>query len=397
MAPFRITSEQPPGLLNTMSSTSGSQHSSRIIFCLSLGLGFVAADAASAEPRKTEARTAKPAAKAKPAKPVKPVKPPAAKQKARGAEPAQLDAVTELEIINGEAIALNRALHADPDDTELRQKLALLALRAARAAERVLSRGEDDLFIAYRAQFRKHFAATRPGLENMAGRGIGAAEFALGVLDLHGMLGERDVARACAHFAAALDKGFGGARFRHAQCIEEREPERALALMREAADSGHVGATEQLGRICLEAKPPDVACALARLERASREGRLSATTLLGWMHAEGIGGKVDLARAQHYYLEAAERGEPAARNNLGEFYERGRGVSPNPAKAFDYYLSAAVTGFPPAQFNVGRLYATGQGTTKNLDEARRWLGEAAKAGVPPAQKVLDYLDQETTK
>jgi hypothetical protein len=72
-------------------------------------------------------------------------------------------------------------------------------------------------------------------------------------------------------------------------------------------------------------------------------------------------------------------------------------VSPNPAKAFDHYLSAAVTGFPPAQFNVGRLYATGQGTTKNLDEARRWLGEAAKAGVPPAQKVLDYLDQETTK
>jgi TPR repeat protein len=270
----------------------------------------------------------------------------------------------------------------------------LLTLRAARAAERALSRGDDNLFAAYRAQFRKHFAATRPGLEAMAGRGIGPADYALGVVDLHGMLGERDVARACARFAAALEKGFSGAKFRHAQCIAEKEPERALALIQEAADAGHVGAMEQLGRFCLEARPPDVACAQARLERAAREGRLSATTLLGWMHAEGIGGKADPARAARYYREAAEKGEPTARNNLGELYERGRGVDQDPAKAFDYYLSAALTGFPPAQFNVGRLYATGKGTPKNLAEARRWLQEAAKAGITPARQILDYLDRE---
>jgi TPR repeat protein len=258
----------------------------------------------------------------------------------------------------------------------------------------VLSRGDDDLFTAYRAQFRKHFAATRPGLESMAGRGVGAAEFALGVLDLHGMLGERDVARACAHFAAALDKDFGGARFRHARCIEEKEPERAAALMREAADGGHVGAIEQLGRICLEATPPDVACALARLERAAREGRLSATTLLGWMHAEGIGGKADPARAAGYYREAAGKGDATARNNLGELYERGRGVEQDPAKAFDHYLLAALAGFPPAQFNLGRLFATGQGTARDLEQARHWLGEAAKAGIAPARLLLDHLDRE---
>jgi TPR repeat protein len=379
-----------------MSSTSGSQRYFRIAVCLSLSLGLaMAAVAASGtEPHKTGARTAKPAANDKSAKPARAAKPPATKQKAREVVPAQLDPVTEIEIINGEALALNGALGANPDDAQARQKLAELSLRAARAAERVLSRGNDDLFTAYRAQFRKHFATTRPGLESMAGRGVGSAEFALGVLDLHGMLGERDVVRACAHFAAALGKGFGGAKFRHAQCIEKKEPERALALMREAADSGHVGAIEQLGRRCLEAKPPDVACAHARLERAAREGRLSATTLLGWMHAQGIGGKADPARAALYYREAAEKGDATARNNLGELYERGRGVEQDPVKAFDHYLLAALSGFPPAQFNLGRLFATGQGTTRNLDEARRWLGEAAKAGVPQAQKILDYLDQE---
>lgn len=367
----------------------------RIAACLSVALGLVMLPAFAAEPRKkTATQTAQQKAKAAP-----PKKSSAAKQatKAKAPAPALLDPITELEIINGEAIALNNALTVSSDDAQTQQKLALLALRAARAAERALSRGDENLFIAYRAQFRTHFAATRPGLEAMAGRGIGAAEYALGALDLHGMLGERDVERACAHFTAALDKGFSGAKFRHAQCIEEKEPERAQALMREAADAGHVGAMERLGRFCLEAKPPDAACAFARLERASQEGRLSATTLLGWMHAEGIGGKADPARAARYYREAADQGEPSARNNLGELYERGRGVEQDPAKAFDHYLAAAITGFPPAQFNVGRLYATGKGTTKSLVEARRWLEEAAKAGVPPAQQILDFLDQEAAK
>lgn len=355
---------------------------------------MVAADAAGAEPRKAEAQTAKPAANAKPAKPVKPR---AAKPKSKAPAPALLDPVTELEIMSGEAIALNSALAANPDDMQAQQKLAELALRAARAAERALSRGDENLFIAYRIQLQKHLAGTRPGLEAMTRRGIGAAEFALGTLALHGILEERNIERACARFAAALDKGFGGAKFRHAQCIAERDPARASTLMQEAADSGHTGAIEQLGRICLEAEPPDAACAYARLERASREGRLSATTLLGWMHAEGIGGKVDLARAASYYREAAAQGEPSARNNLGELYERGRGVDPDPAKAFDYYLSAALAGFPPAQFNVGRLYATGKGTARNPVQARRWLGEAARAGVPPAQQILDFLDQEAAK
>lgn len=364
----------------------------RIAVYLSLALGLAAVPVdetwAKAKPRKAEARTVKQKAKAKP------VKSRAASQKAKAVAPAQLDPVTELEIISGDATSLRNALSADPDDTQARQKLVELALRATRAAERALSRGDDDMFNAYRQQVTTQFADTRPGLESMAARGIGAAEYALGALDLHGMLSERNVEGACAHFATALDKGFGGAKFRHAQCIEERDPARAFALLKEAADSGHVGATERLGRICLEAEPPDAPCAFARLERAARDGRASARTLLGWMHAEGIGGKVDLARAAQHYREAAQLGEPSARNNLGELFEKGRGVARDEKQAFEHYLSAAKSGFPPAQFNLGRLYAAGRGTAQNPAEARRWLGEAAKAGITPAQQILDMLDQQ---
>jgi TPR repeat protein len=357
------------------------------------GLAMVPAAAANAEARKPVAQNLKKKANTTPPK-SRAAKP---KIKAAAPAPAVLDPVTELEIISDEALALSNALVANADDKQARQKLAELALRAARAAERALSRGDDNLFAGYRSQLSKYFAQARPGLEAMAGRGIGAAEYAIGVFALHGIFEERNVERACAHFASALDKGFGGAKFRYAQCIEDKDPARALTLTQEAANAGHLGAIERLGRICLEASPPDAACAYARLERASREGRLSATTLLGWMHAKGIGGKVDLPRAARYYSEAAQKGEASARNNLGELYESGRGVAKDPAKAFDYYLAAATSGFPPAQFNVGRLYATGNGTTKNLDEAKRWLGEAAKAGVPPAQKVLDFINQKAEK
>ena len=367
----------------------------RIAACLSLMLSLVALPVddlwAKAKPNRAETRNLKQKAKAKPTKPT------AASRKVKAAVAAQIDPVTELEIISGEAITLRNAVEADPDDAQSRQKIALLALRAARAAERALSRGDDDLFSAYREQVRTRFADTRPSIETMSGRGIGAAEYTLGVFALHGMLEPPSVGRACTHFAAAVDKGFGGAKFRYAQCIEENDPARALALLTEAADGGHVGANERLGRICLEAEPPDAPCAFARLDRAAKEGRASAKTLLGWMHAEGIGGKVDATRAAQYYREAAQQGEPSARNNLGEFYEKGRGVGQDAARAFDHYLSAARSGFPPAQFNVGRLYAAGRGTAQNSTEARRWLGEAAKAGITPAQQILDMLDQQAKK
>ncbi|MDZ4255386.1 MAG: tetratricopeptide repeat protein [Sulfuritalea sp.] len=367
----------------------------RIATCLPLALGLglampaVADTRAQAKPRLANAVAVKQKAKTN--------KPRAAVPKAKAAAPAQLDPAKELEIINGEASSLRSALEADADDASSRQKLAILALRSARAAERALSRGDDGLFNAYRELIQTRLADTRPGLETMSARGIGAAEYALGALALHGMLEPRNVARACTHFAAALDKGFGGAKFRHAQCIEEKEPARAFAMLQEAADGGHVGANERLGRICLEAQPPDAPCAIARLERAATEGRGSAKSLLGWMHAEGIGVKVDAARAALYYLDAAAQGESSARNNLGELYERGRGVAKDETTALEYYLAAAKSGFPPAQFNAGRLYAAGRGTAQNLGEARRWLGEAAKAGITPARQILDMLDREAEK
>lgn len=298
----------------------------------------------------------------------------------------------EFQDIASDAMGLASILAVNPDDSRASQKLTELSLRAVRAAEKALSRGDDALFSAYSDLFQRRFADTRTGLETMSERNIGAADYALGVIDLHGLAGERSIDRACRHFASAIDKGFNGARFRHAQCIEEDNPAQALALLRDAADAGHVAANERLGRICLEASPPDAACAQAHLGRASREGRASATALLGWMLAEGLGSSPEPVRAAALYAEAGKRGETSALNNLGELYEKGRGVERNDVAAYEHYLAAARKGFPPGQFNLGRLYAAGRGTGRDLDEARHWLKLAAAAGIDQANRILDTLD-----
>ncbi len=361
----------------------------RISLCIFLAWSLLAgsSDDAWAKPKKPAAKTQK--VKQKPKLPAK--RADTAKQKT--VAPAQLDPAIEFELIDDEISGLSNALAVAPDDAAANQKLAEMALRAARAAERALSRGDEAMFAAYATLFRRRLADTAAGLESMAGRGVGAAEYALGAIALHGFSGPSDVSQACVKFAAALEKGFGGAKFRHAQCIEETDPGRAYALLREAADAGHVAASERLGRICLEADPPDVACATARLERAAREGRASATTLLGWMHAEGLAGKADPARAAKLYAEAAQKGEVSAHNNLGELYESGRGIEKNDKAAFESYLAAAKGGYPPAQFNVGRLYAAGRGTERNKDEAQRWLSAAENAGIPQARQILDLLEK----
>ena len=187
--------------------------------------------------------------------------------------PAQYDPLTEWELVNGAAM---EAL------------------------------GDASLFDSYRTQFREQFHDTHWHLGRMARQGGGVAEYAEGVLALHGYFDPPAVEAACRHFGAALAKGYAGAKFRLSQCLEKDEPARAAALLREAADSGHPAAAELLGRACLEATPPQAACARERLtvaaagtgvprdfaearkwlEKAQQGGIASARELLNWMDKE---------------------------------------------------------------------------------------------------------------
>ena len=320
---------------------------------------------------------------------------PAPKSAKLNAPAAEHDPLTEWELINGAANELHEKIKREPSNETLREQMMPLALRSALGAERALAIGDASLFDAYRTQFREQFPKRRWRLVRSAQQGDGAAEFALGVLALHGYLEAPAVETACRYFAKALGKGYAGAAFRMSQCLRQTDPARSAVLLREAAASGHPAAEELIGRACLEAAPQDAVCALENLAAAAAAGRPSAQSVLAWMLVQGTGGRApDEARAARLYLQAARAGDTPAQNNMGEIYESGRGVQSDPAQAADWYRKAAEAGFGPAQFNLGRLYAEGRGVQRDFTQARKWLESAGKAGVAAAQQALEWIGQQ---
>ncbi len=280
-------------------------------------------------------------------------------------------------------------------DQEAQKRYVVMAIRAARAMERAESRDDEVEFGEWRQLLKEKFAAARDGIRQQAESGNGVAAYAFGVYSLNGIGAPPNLDAACANFAIALAKGFGGARFRHAQCIEEGQSDRAAQLMIEAADVGHVAANERLGRQCLEAIPPDRACAIRRLERAAVEGRAGARALLAWMYVNGVGGEPDLATGARMYADAAAAGDLSALNNYAGMLEHGMGVAKDEKAAVERFRQGAEQGYPPAQFNLGRMYAAGRGVISNTEEAKRWLKEAASGGVEQALELLRALEAET--
>ena len=310
-------------------------------------------------------------------------------------EPPPEDALSaRVEWAGIEADRLRAAGAKSPRDERARVLMASLAVVVTTYLERALSVGNADIAASWRKLIEKKLPDTRWRLGMIGRQGSGGAFFALGVMALHGILGERDKEVACSMFASAWDKGFLDSAYRLSECVGEKDPARAANLLRTAAESGHALAAEQLGRRCLEATPQDTKCAFTLVSAAAVSGRGSATSLLGWMYAQGVGVSADPQRAVALYLDAAKAGDVSARNNLGELYETGRGVTGDGAKAAEFYKEAADAGFAPAQFNLGRLYATGTGVPRDAEKARTWLNAALKGGVQPARKILDWMDTQ---
>ena len=291
-----------------------------------------------------------------------------------------------------ETARLRKALADRPRTLRPGALLGALAVVAAYDIERAISIGDLASAAGMRDLLEEQITDAPWRLNWLAEHRAGGAYFALGVLTFHGVMVQPDPDLACRLFESAWGAGFDPAAYRLSNCVAQSDASRALRLLEVAAEAGHPAANEVLGRRCLEASPPDLACASSRIGLSASAGRPSAKSLLGWMTAQGLGMPADTARALRLYGEAANAGDLPALNNLGEIHETGRSVPADAAKAAGFYRQAAEAGFAPAQFNLGRMYAAGTGVPRDTTKAREWLGAALKAGIQPAQKVLDWLD-----
>ena len=138
--------------------------------------------------------------------------------------------------------------------------------------------------------------------------------------------------------AGATGPDHAPALYHAALCLAQRDARQSLAWLHGAADAGHAGALETLGRACLEGAEKNWGCAQSYLERAAQRGRASSMTLYGWVLSnQPSATPKDFTEALAWYRKGAAAGDLFAQNNLGEMYERGRGTARDDKQARQWY------------------------------------------------------------
>jgi uncharacterized protein len=205
----------------------------------------------------------------------------------------------------------------------------------------------------------------------------------------------------------------------------EANKEEGLALIKQAATSGIVGAQHAMGffygsglagpadpaeaekwyamaeqknflngsdqRLAFSYGGGQISGSIAAIEGyrvAAEKGDMKAALRFGFLLGVQIrasGNKTNIDMALNYFQKAADANDPAGLTSLGVMYANGWGVPKDEAKAVGLFRDAADTDNWEAQENLALMYATGRGVEKNPAEAFKWYMLAADNGMPLAQ------------
>lgn len=132
--------------------------------------------------------------------------------------------------------------------------------------------------------------------------------------------------------------------------------------------------------------------ALASLRRAAEGGLVSAWTELGSTLVDGEHGvAVDDVEGLYWLGRAAHFWGINASFALGKTYEQGIGVKIDQARAVEYYRRAAEQDHGPSQNDLGLMLWYGRGAAQDQDEAIRLWTIAAKKNIWQAKHNLDFF------
>lgn len=128
--------------------------------------------------------------------------------------------------------------------------------------------------------------------------------------------------------------------------VRAGEPERALPLLRTAAEAGIADAQYRYSKLLEagEAGAPDPEAALRWTLAAAEQGHLRAMHNAGVMHATGAAGEQDFNAAARWFSLAARGGFRDAQFNLALLHEQGLGVPRDRTLAYEWLLIAAAAG-----------------------------------------------------
>lgn len=161
-------------------------------------------------------------------------------------------------------------------------------------------------------------------------------------------------------FAATLFSITPRELFLRARALEEAStPDSlaAIALYRQAADSGYAPAQGYLGVLLFEGKivPPDTAQAISFFLQAAAGGDARSANNLGWLYANGIALPQNDLNAAMWWRKAADAGLPAAQMQLAALYLNGRVAPLYPLEPLRLLTIASCSGFKDARNKLAEI------------------------------------------
>lgn len=130
--------------------------------------------------------------------------------------------------------------------------------------------------------------------------------------------------------------------------------------------------------------------------KAAEMGNKLAEYRLGLIYNDGIGVKVDKARASKYFESAGKIIDKGVDNKTaellfikGNMYMNGRGVQKSEERGEEYYREAAESGYPQAQYELSVILEK-----SGSPEAIGWLKKSAEQDYPKAQYKLGRIAEK---
>ena len=236
-------------------------------------------------------------------------------------------------------------------------------------------------------------AAAAGRLEILSNRGVARADTALAFAYQEGKLGAKDPKRAVALYRRAAEAGDVLAQYRLGELLKSSDTAQAQRWFVRAAEQGHALAqTYALMKFKLLVRPKrPITEVLHEFNQWADDGNVLAMYDLSYRYEVGRYVPEDPQRSVALMRRAAEAGFAQAQATLGTNYLTGRGVNANDAEAAKWFFRAAKQGSPIACFSLGIMYEDGRGVPRDRAKAMEWLEKAAAQGIDAAKKQLEWL------
>lgn len=159
----------------------------------------------------------------------------------------------------------------------------------------------------------------------------------------------------------------------------DRDMDKALALYNRAAEKGHAEALYTLALMYKKGNwvKKDNKIAQSLFFAAAKKGHAKAQFKMGWRQIRPGG---DLAKARHWFNQAADQGLVEGQYYLARMLEYGQGGAEDPALAKTWYEKAARRGHADAHWSLALLHYKGKLGTKDLIRVYMHMKLAAHFG-----------------